>query len=234
MPTVKVLFEDEYQCEITAETVGELKEELKEEVDHDVSKWNLFQFGLRLPDDGDAKLEDFLIEDEQLKLHLVMPEETERNGKSTQFKTDKTRFIVKGTRDAFDLIEIKASKKNSTIKLNKSNFLSKKHRFGIVTHIVNADKPGERNIQFDVYDVSKDGNVLIETDEDGNDEVFLVEPTTENREKLQSTDTKTYDEKDIITPLQRKKLRTGYTEALFTGITEATAVGSTALGAGGS
>merc|ERR1711936_280085 len=234
MPTVKVLYEDEYEFDINAETIGDLKEELKEEMDLDVSKWNLFQFGLRLPDDVDAKLEDFLIEDEQLKLHLVTPEEPPRNGKKPiKFKTNKSRFIVKGTRDAFEILEIKPKKINP-LKLKKSNFFSKKQRFGIVTHILNADKPGDRKIQFDVYDVTKDGYVLIETDEDSNDDVFLVEgePTTENSVKLEPTDTKSYDEKHSITPLQRKQLRTGYIEALFTGITGVAAVGSTALGGG--
>merc|ERR1711936_157438 len=234
MPTVKVLYEDEYEFDINAETIGDLKEELEEEMDLDVSKWNLFQFGLPLPGDVDAKLEDFLIEDEQLKLHLVTPEEPPRNDKKPiKFKTNKSRFIVKGTRDAFEILEIKPQK-ITPLKLKKSYFFSKKQRFGIVTHILNADNPGERKIQFDVYDVSKDGYVLIETDEDSNDDVFLVEgePTTENRVKLEPTDTKCYDEKHIITPLQRKHLRTGYIEALFTGITGAAAVGSTALGGG--
>merc|ERR1712119_134916 len=122
MPTVKVLFEDEYEFDINAETIGDLKEELEEEMDLDVSKWNLFQFGLRLPDDVDAKLEDFMIEDEQLKLHLVTPEEPPRNDKKPiKFKTNKSRFIVKGTRDAFEILEIKAQK-ITPLKIKKSNF----------------------------------------------------------------------------------------------------------------
>merc|ERR1711936_1404604 len=216
MLTVTIHLE-EAEFEIKADTIGMLKDEVEEKIEIDVSDWHLFQFGLPLPVEKDTKLEDFLIEDEQLNLHLVRPEEPPRNAKPRPFKTDRNRFIVKVSKDKFEMLEVKRQKL-TLARLRKSNFFSTKERFGIVTHEIDGDKPGKpRQILYDVYDVREQGYILIETDEEtNNDVVFLVrgEPATENSVKLEPSYAKYYDESQIKTP---KQLRTRYVSALVTG-----------------
>merc|ERR1711936_1502537 len=127
------IYLEEAEFVIHADTIGMLKDEIEEEIDIDVSDWNLFQFGLPLPVEKDAKLEDFLLDDEQLELNLVRPETPPRNAQPRRFKTDRNRFIVKGTRDCFEMLEIKPQKL-TLAKLKKSNFFSNREKFGIVTH----------------------------------------------------------------------------------------------------
>merc|ERR1711936_135398 len=116
------IYLEEAEFEITADTIGMLKDEIEETIEIDVSDWNLFQYGLPLPVEKDAKLEDFLIEDEQLELNLVRPEEPPRNAKPRPFKTDRNRFIVKFSKKKLEMLEIK-HQKLSLARLKKSNFL---------------------------------------------------------------------------------------------------------------
>merc|ERR1711970_804353 len=225
---------EEAEFEINADTIGMLKDEVEEKIEIDVSDWLLFQFGLPLPVEKDTKLEDFLIEDEQLNLHLVRPEEPPRNAKPRPFKTDRNRFIVKVSKDKFEMMEVKRQKL-TLARLRKSNFFSTKERFGIVTHEIDGDKPGKPGqIIYDVYDVREQGYILIQTDEEtNNDVVFLVkgEPSASHFVKLEPVDAKIYDENLIITPFQKKELRTGYISALTSGIQGAAAVGGAVGGA---
>ena len=221
------LFSNEFlilvEFEINAETIGDLKEQIEDTIGLDVDDWRLFQFGFLLPDDPGTKLEDFLDEtNDKLKLNLVCPEEPPRDGKPRLIKTDKTRFLVRGERDNFEIIEIKP-KKNFTIKFKQSYHFFGKQTFGIVTSIL-GDSPGERQLQCDIYEVKKEGYIVLKTDESDNDQVFLMEEGGKQQEQpfhaveLKSRDVKSYNEKHIISPKERREMRVKYVETLFAGI----------------
>ena len=180
----------------------------------------IFQFGVILPDDPTTNLNVFLDDDDNtLHINLVRPEEPPRDGKPRRFKTDKNRFLIKGKRDNFEVLEIKPQKA-LIAKLKQSYHFFGKQSFGIVTNIV-GDKPGDRELQFEVYEVVTNGHIILQTDDCNNTKVLLVyEGETEvcNGVELKPTDVKSYNENNIITPKDRKKLRTGYIENLFAGI----------------
>ena len=202
--------------------MGDLKEQIEDTIDLDVNDWRLFQFGFLLPNDPETKLEDFLDEtNSKLKLNLVCPEEPPRDGKPRLIKTDKTRFLVRGERDNFEIIEIKP-KKNFTIKFKQNYHFFGKQTFGIVTSIL-GDNPGERQLQCDIYEVKKEGYIVLKTDDESdNDQVFLMEEGGNQQPfqavELKSRDVKSYNEKHIITPKERRELRVKYVETLFAGI----------------
>ena len=128
-------------------------------------------------------------------------------------KTDKTRFLVRGERDNFEIIEIKPQK-NFTIKFKQNYHFFGKQTFGIVTSIL-GDNPGERQLQCDIYEVKKEGYIVLKTDDESdNDQVFLMEEGGNQQPfqavELKSRDVKSYNEKHIITPKERRELRVKY------------------------
>ena len=199
--------------------MGELRDGIKKEMNIDIKNWKLYQFAFPIPNDPKTNLADFVDENEKLCLNLVRPEEPPRNGSGFKITTDKARFLVRGKRQQFEILEIRP-KKHITAKLKPNYLFFGKQSFGIVTSII-GDCLGERQLQFDVYEVNKDGYILLQTDESDNDQVFLMEdgltPPLETVE-LKSTDVKLYDEKHIISPKQRRELRAKYMEVLFAGI----------------
>jgi len=222
MPLVKVTFK-EVHFEVEADTIGELKEKIgTEQLDIDVDDWRLFQFGFVLPDAPETDLEDFKDDDGEIQLNLVRPEEPPRSGPRTiRNQSDKTRFIVRGERSRFEILELSPMKKIAAkLKPNFKFFTNDK--FGVVTSIIG--EPGNRRVQFDVYEVRQDGHVILKTspDDDSDVNVYLVpENSREQSEMVQliSTNVKSYHEDEIIKPRERRELLAKYMEAVFQGIT---------------
>ena len=72
---------------------------------------------------------------------------------------------MRGKRDKFEILEIRPTK-HFTAKLKQNYHFFGKETLGIVTSIV-GDKPGERSVQFDVYEVKKDGYIVLKTNKGG-------------------------------------------------------------------
>jgi len=222
-PLVKVTYAEE-EFEVEADTIKGLKEEMSIKLSKGLGEyrievgenWRLYQFGFVLPTAGSLK--DFQDDDGKIHLNLVEPQWLPRGQRRTiKNQTDKTRFIVRGSRDDFEILEIEPMKKITPTL--KSKFFANQ-KFGIVTSI-KGDEPGKRSVQFDVYEVSRNGYVvLLKSPYDESDvSVCLVpenssEPTTDSVQ-LESTNTKTYLEAHMITPLQRKELLFRYMKAVF-------------------
>ena len=68
---------------------------------------------------------------------------------------------MRGKRDKFEILEIRPTK-HFTAKLKQNYHFFGKETLGIVTSIV-GEKPGERSVQFDVYEVKKDGYIVLKT-----------------------------------------------------------------------
>jgi len=224
MPLVKVTFK-EVHFEVEADTIGELKEKIgTEKLDIDVDDWRLFQFGFVLPDAPGTDLEDFKDDDGEIQLNLVRPEEPPRSGPRTiRNQSDKTRFIVRGKRSRFEILELSPMKKIAAkLKPNFKFFANDK--FGVVTNIIGHDnEPGNRRVQFDVYEVKQDGDVVLLTspDDDSDVNVYLVpENSREQSEMVQliSTNVKSYHEDEIIKPRERRELLVKYMDAVVQGI----------------
>jgi len=224
MPLVNVIFK-EVHFEVEADTVGELKSIVGDEdhLDIEVDKWHLFQFGFVLPESPDAKLEDFIDENGEIRVNLVRPEEPPR-GQPRKVLSDRTRFLVRGKRSKFEILEL-SPMKTLTTKLKQSCWFSGTERFGIVTSTIGLlEEAGNRQVQFDVYEMKQKGHIALMTSPESDDEVlvYLVpEGVTDKSDMVQlfSTDVKVYHEKDIITPLARRQLVAKYVEAVIQGIT---------------
>jgi len=223
MPSVNVTFQ-EVQLQVEADTIGELKSKIGDDhLDIEVDDWHFFQFGFVLPEDPETKLEDFKDENGEIRLNLVRPEEPPR-GRPRRILSDKTRFLVRGTRSSFEIVEL-SPMKTLTAKLRQSCKFFGSERFGVVTSIIGLqEEAGNRQVQFDVYEVKQKGHVALMTSPENDDEVnvYLVpDGVTDRSETVQlfSTDVKVYHEKNIITPLERKKLVASYVQAVIQGIT---------------
>jgi len=225
MPIVKVTFK-EVNFEVEADTIGELKEKIgTDKLEVDVDDWRLFQFGFVLPEVPETKLEDFRDDEGDIQLNLVRPEEPPRSGKPRTILSDKTRFIVRGTRSRFEILELRPMKTIAT-KLKPNYKFFGKDKFGVVTSIIgHENEPSNRRVQFEVYEVKQDGHVVLLTSpHDDNDvNVFLVpdnstEPTASDMIQLISSNTKSYHEDEIITPREQRQLIATYMKAVFQGI----------------
>jgi len=211
MQLVKVTFRNEHY-DVVADTIEELKKKFSEEHLEGISieEWRLFQFGLELLDAPETKLEKLKVDDGEIQLNLVGPEDLFRSG-SRQIKnqTDKTRFIVRKWKDDFEMLEIEPMQKK-TMKLKSANLFSANQKFGIVTSI-KCDEPGNRSVQFDVYEVNRNGYVVLQKskDEESDVSVCLVpENSTEPSKdgvQLQSTDAKTYDEAHMMNTSRERR-----------------------------
>merc|ERR1712215_283456 len=147
-------------------------------------------------EDEIAKLENLILDDQPLMLNLVRPLDSFRDatGKSRKIKTDKPRFLVRGKVSDYQILQITPDKPQPLmLKSNKKWFFSGKSKesFGLITgkHI-----PGQRDVQFDVYEVTDEGHIELRTNDEEKVEVFLVTPKGDNV-KLESTDTQRFDEK---------------------------------------
>merc|ERR1719369_2051067 len=192
MKPVKISFEED-EFEVSASTMQELKDGIGEELGTWRETWSIYQFGI-LVDDENSKLEDLIIEGQQLMLNLVITEDSFRDatGKARKIKTDKKRFLVKGKVPDYQILEITPDQP-LMLKSNKKWFFSGKSKesFGLITgeHI-----PGQRDVQFDVYEVTDEGHIELRTNDEEKVEVFLVTPKGDNV-KLESNDTQRFDEK---------------------------------------
>jgi len=228
MRPVKINFEGEIIDFTTdtsgGDTMGDLMVKLKAELDEvDIDDWNLFHLGLELPKDNDLKLEDIVItDDEQLELALSLPPEPPRQKNLKKFFTDKTRFLVKGTKESFEIHQIKPFRPSSAA-LKKLQWVFKNQTFGFLTNIHKS-----RKIQLEMYQASADGTIDLRTDDYNNKEqIFLVEGEQPKREgdankgegmELIPTDIKIYDEDKILAPIEQKKTKIKYFDALLSGI----------------
>jgi len=219
MRPVIITFQGDWidDVDFTSETIGGLMAKIKPELDDmDLEDWNLFHFGLELPKDDDLKLDDIvLVDDEQLVLALGMPPEPPRQKSLRQFFTDKTRFLVKGTRDKFEIQEIKPFKPR-TEELKKLHGFSKNETFGLLTNLHQS-----RKIQLEMYQASGDGIIDLRTDDYNNKEqIFLVqgEESEPVEKELVPRDIRIYDEDKILAPVEQKKTKMKYFDALFSGI----------------
>ena len=76
-----------------------------------------------------------------------------------------SRFLVRGKRDKFEILEIRPTK-HFTAKLKQNYHFFGKETFGVVTSVI-GEKPGERSVQFDVYEVKQDGYIVLKTNKGG-------------------------------------------------------------------
>jgi len=237
MPLVKVTYGEEV-FEVKADTIKELKKKISKELSKDQEEnyievgecWRLYQFGFVLPNAPETKLKIFE-DDGKIHLNLVEPKRLPRGQPRTiKNQTDKTRFIVRGTRDHFEILEIKSRR---IIKPTlKSNFLAKE-KFGVVTNII-GEEPGKRSVQFDVYEVNRNGYVVLQESEvdDSDFSVCLVPKNSSvpSTDGVRWTNTKTYLEDHIITPRERRELLfSAFSAVLQAGSAVATAGISTAF-----
>ena len=72
---------------------------------------------------------------------------------------------MRGKRDKFEILEIRPTK-HFTAKLKKNYHFFGKETFGVVTSVV-GEKPGERSVQFDVYEIKQDGYIVLKTNKGG-------------------------------------------------------------------
>jgi len=215
MSPIKIIFGDA-EFEVNADTIGDLRAGIQKEFNEvDISDWNLFHFGLLLPKGDNVKIEDIAIDDQQLVLSLTSPPEPERY-KQRKINTDKTRFLVKGTRSSFEIIEIKPGRPLPA-KLKTSGLVKRAETFGIITNT--SGEEGKRKIQLEQYQVSGDGNIDLQTDlVNGYDKVFLVQGEPPKSVELEPCDTKFYDEERIMTSKDSKTLWVRIVGAIFGGI----------------
>jgi len=229
MPLVKVTYGEE-DFEVKADTIEELKKEMSKELSKGKKypikvedDWRLFQFGFELLDAPDTKLEDLKVDDGEIQLNLVTPVEwgeprgcfSQTKSKEIKNQTNITRFLVKSEQER--MVELEPGKP-LTVKL--------KGKFGIVTNEVTKDKAGNRKGQYEVFEAREKGTLVLEMLQDKLG-VYLV-PDGHGTEKVQlhSTDTKSFDEKDIITPLQRQQMHENNKSRIATGAAK-TVVGGT-------
>ena len=93
----------------------------------------------------------------------------------------------------------------------------------MMQYVFKINQAGNRKVQYDVFEVKEKGDLALLTSPDNDDEVrvYLVPVGVTDRSEmvqLHSIDVKVYNEKDIITPLQRKHLHAKFLEAVAQGI----------------
>ena len=170
--------------------MGELKGAIESDEDFeditDIKRWKLFWLGVLLEEPG-VLLEDFLIDEEALKINLVEPKEAARvgDGKGRTFTSDKTRFLVVGIKKSFEVLALKPQKIDTATqfhKLPQKYFFSGKQKFGIITNIT-TNNSHIRQIECQMFEVNEEGEIMMQTDDD-NDEakVFLVKDIGEKPE----------------------------------------------------
>jgi len=167
MPLVKVTYGKE-EFELVADTIEELKKKISTELNEDQQDdddyievgedWSLFQFGFMLPNAPKTKLEYFKVDDAEIQLNLLEPEQGMRSDpRRIQNRTNRTRFIVHGRRTYWQTLHIPANQSGS---INLERFrLSVNERFCIAT---NNYRDGDQEVQFDIYELNRNGDVVLE------------------------------------------------------------------------
>ena len=203
--------------EVSADNVGELKAAIQKQFNEDVSGWNIFHLGLLLPQDDNVKIEEIALDDEQLVLSLALPPPEPEATKLRMVSTDKTRFVFRGTRASFEILELHPDRPLPT-KLKRSGWIKRLETIGIITN--SSGEEGKRKVQVLKYQVpSGDGNIDLKSDKDtGLDKVFLVQEDPPKTVELVPVDTKSYDEEKVTSPFELKKLKIKYVDALFSGM----------------
>lgn len=240
MPPVKVLWKDEEPVVIEeAQTVRELKNALEDEIDLTIpDNWDLSRYGITLPAQHEAKLSDYLDEGESflpLRLTKCDAEDKDEKGRKIEPKGTKTRYIVRGKEDKFEILEV--LRNDFVVKLHK------KHKVGGlkfgdeilgVVQKIRRNADGKRKVQFNVFQLDREGLILLRPYEE--DPVLCNVHMVENKggvmmeTKLESKDAMEWDEENIMSPYEKESMRIQYLQTLFQAIDAGTSIASVAMG----
>jgi len=164
--TVQYLLKDFLEVD-EVNTVGELKLKLSQSPNFDDhenwNEWKLFLGGLEL-DDPAVLLADL---DTDHRIVLSAPPEPERLGlKSRIYKSNKTRFMVVETENKPEIIPLRPETEQTAQLPEKFHFFGSQ-KFGLITNIVeDLKKPGERQVQCDIFEVNDEGYLYVWADPD--------------------------------------------------------------------
>ena len=169
----------------------------------DILEWKLFYLGLEL-DDDEAKLES-LSPDLTKKpyINLVEPAETIRGAFDRRHNviTDKTRFLVRGSRDEFDVTAIRPGDIHS-YECPMEFYFFGRQKFGIISNVELKNNEKDRKIECEIYELpmNNDGHILLWEDPTANKPAEVQLVTDQDRFEykiLQSQKKSEYEEKKM-------------------------------------
>jgi len=145
-------------------TVGDLLKAIAENPNYrchtDIREWKLYYLGVLLEEEDelsslkdDLTMKPFII--------LVEPPEIPRWGiRYPLIPDDRTRFVVRGTKDEFDISVIRPCE-HSSYDCPREYYFDKKQKFGV---IINVHPEGEdRKIEYQIYELPSNhaGHVML-------------------------------------------------------------------------
>ena len=169
----------------------------------DLKDWKLFYLGVQL--DDDEELKDIKTDlNEKPFIILEEPPDIPRWGKSHPFITDnKTRFLVTGNRNGFNISAIRPHDINS-YDCPLEYYWAGNQKFGLIT---NVHRDGEeRKIEIDVYQLppNKTGCIMLWEDPKSKANAnrvpqlhLVIDQDRRRYEVLKPRTQKTYDEKNM-------------------------------------